>query len=79
MTFAEDFTEWEWRLLTMENETPEGVEEIRQCIRKDWKTPELKASWIAHVADEAKHSRELRALGRGLLVNIKSSAERKAA
>ena len=70
MTFAEDFKEWEDRMLTLENETPAGIEEIRQCIRADWKIPELRASWTAHVAAEAKHSRELKVIAAGVTARV---------
>lgn len=75
--FKKDFDMWEWRMLLLNEDGPEGVAEIREQIRTDWGTPEKRTYWLGRAANEAKHSTDLQKLGLGIVARIKAESKKK--
>jgi hypothetical protein len=70
--FKLDFSEWEWRMVFLEDCPYSEVEELRQAIRDDWADIEKRNNWIVTVTKEAKFSRELKQMGRDVTTRIKA-------
>ena len=73
--FKLDFSEWEWRMIRLEDCPQSEVEELRQAIRDDWTNLEKREYWMWRAADEAKFSRELKAMANDATARIKAAAK----
>ena len=66
-----DMAEWEWRMRFLEDCPQSEVDELKQAIRDDWEDLEKREYWTWRINEEAKHSRELKRLGKEALNRIK--------
>ena len=63
MTTTEGWNELAWRMRVLEDCPESEIAELKEAIFAVWSDPEKRAYWEMRIADEAKFSMELKAMG----------------
>lgn len=72
----EDFSVWAWRMVTLEDCPQSEVEQLREEIRAVWGDKEQREYWTKRIREEAKESRHLQGMAKGITQRIKEQIEK---